>query len=154
MKCYLQKPTFGIALLFAMVTASFADVEEVDNNALEALIANGVPVVDVRRVDEWQSTGIIDGAHTLTFFDKHGRYDAEKWLNALNKIAPKGTPVVFICEAGVRSKTIADLLDKRLGYSGVHNHSKGMQDWIKASKPVVKYTRSQALEPTNAEKSE
>ena len=140
MKRYIRKLIIGSVCLLAMATNSFADITEVDNKALEALIAKGVPVVDVRRIDEWQSTGVIEGVHTLTFFDKQGRYDADKWLQALDKIAPKGTPVVLICEAGVRSKNIANLLDKRLGYSGVHNHTKGMHDWIKARKPVVKYT--------------
>jgi len=153
MKRYLINLTVGSVLLFITVTTALADIEEIDNAALEALVAQGVPVVDVRRLDEWQSTGVIDGVHTLTFFDKQGRYDAEKWLNALDKIAPKGTPVVLICEAGVRSKVIAELLDKRLGYNDVHNHTKGMRDWIKARKPVVKFTQNQTLEPTSAEKS-
>ena len=144
MKQFLRKVIVGSVLLFAFVAASFADVEQVDNNALQALIDKGVPVVDVRRIDEWQATGIIDGVHTLTFFDKEGRYDAERWLEALDKIAPKGTPVVLICAAGVRSKSIAALLDKRLGYSGVHNHTKGMNDWLKAGMPVIKYTPESA----------
>lgn len=150
MKRYLHKLILGSALLFGMASASFADVDEVDNSALEALIAKGVPVVDVRRIDEWQATGVIDGAHTLTFFDKQGRYDAQKWLESLEKIAPKGTPVVLICAAGVRSKSIADLLDKKLGYSDIHNHTKGMQDWIKSNKPVVKYTQKPTTQSTDA----
>jgi len=146
MKRYLRKLTIAGVLLFSMNSISFADVEEVDNSTLEALIASGVPVVDVRRDDEWQSTGVIEGVHTLTFFDKQGRYDANKWLAALEQIAPKGTPVILICEAGVRSKHIADFLDKRLGYSGIHNHSDGMRSWIKASKPVIKYSENTPLE--------
>jgi len=139
MRQYLYKLIFGSVLLFAVVSGPVADVKHIDNTELEALIAKGVPVVDVRRIDEWQATGVIDGAHTLTFFDKQGRYDAERWLAALNKIAPKGKPVVLICAAGVRSKSIAGLLDKRLGYTGVHNHTNGMNDWIRADKPVIKY---------------
>ena len=154
MKLYLPNLILGSVMLFAMPMALFADIEQVDNSALEALITKGVPVVDVRRIDEWQATGVIDGAHTLTFFDKSGRYDVKKWLQALDKIAPKGTPIVLICAAGVRSKSIAELLDKRLGYSGVHNHSNGMNEWIKAGNPVVKYTQGQAAESNNADKSE
>jgi len=128
----------SIALLFVTSFAR-ADIVEVDNQALQKLAAQGVPVIDVRRIDEWEKTGIIEGAHTLTFFDKRGRYDAQKWLSELEKIAPKGMPVILICEAGVRSKAIAGLLDKRLGYTGVHNHTKGMSDWRKQKQPVVDY---------------
>jgi len=151
---YFSKLIIGTIGLFVMVSASYADVEEVDNSSLEALIAEGVPVIDVRRIDEWQATGVIEGVHPLTFFDKHGRYDAQKWLTELDKIAPKGTPVVLICAAGVRSKSIADLLDKRLGYSGVHNHTNGMQDWLKAKKPVIKYQPKPTTEPASTDKSQ
>jgi len=137
MKRYLHKLLFSGVLLFAMVSASFADVKHIDNTALEALIAEGVPVIDVRRIDEWQAT-----------------YDAERWLAALNKIAPKGKPVVLICAAGVRSKSIAELLDKRLGYTGVHNHMSGMNDWIKAEKPVIRYTPVPAMESGGEKQSE
>jgi len=139
LKQAIQNLFVGGVLLLGVATAALADIEEVDNQSLEALMAEGVAVIDVRRIDEWQATGVIDGAHTLTFFDKNGRYDAGKWLAELEKIAPKGTPVVLICEAGVRSKNIADLLDKQLGYTGIHNHTKGMRAWRKADKPVVKY---------------
>lgn len=153
MKRILYKFLVFNALLCVMASSSYADVEEIDNDALAALIAEGVPVVDVRRIDEWQATGVIDGAHTLTFFDKHGRYDAQKWLAALDEIAPKGTPVILICAAGVRSKSIAELLDKRLGYTGVRNHTKGMQDWIKAKKPVIKHAQKQVVETDHHKKS-
>lgn len=129
-----------VLLLLCISSAAWADIIEIDNGALQKLIEDGVPVVDVRRVDEWRKTGVIEGAHTLTFFDKQGRYDANKWLEALDKIAPKGKPVILICAAGVRSKSIAGLLDKRLGYTGVHNHTKGMLDWVGKGLPVVDYT--------------
>ncbi len=140
----IRRLLIGAALLLATSASAVADVAEVDNDALKQLIEQGVPVIDVRRVDEWEATGVIDGVHTLTFFDKQGSYDAKKWLAELDKIAPKGTPVVLICEAGVRSKTIAKFLDKRLGYSGVHNHTRGMSNWIGKGQPVVKYTPEQA----------
>lgn len=132
----------GFVLLLSMASTAYADVAEIDNTKLEELMASGVAVIDVRRRDEWELTGVIDGAHTLTFFDKQGRYDVGKWLQALDKIAPKGEPVVLICAAGVRSKNIADLLDKRLGYSGVSNHTQGMLNWVSSGKPVVKYSNN------------
>ena len=126
-----------LCLCFGLSAELLADVTEVDNKRLAQLIEAGVPVVDVRRLDEWQATGVIDGAHKLTFFDEQGRYDAPAWLAALDKIAAKDSPVVLICARGVRSKTIAKLLDKRLGYSAIHNHTAGMVGWIKDGMPVV-----------------
>ena len=140
-----------VALLsFGSVPTLLADVTEVDNQSLEELIAAGVPVVDVRRLDEWQKTGVIEGSHTLTFFDRLGRYDAEKWLSELDKIVGKGEPVVLICHSGVRSKTISNLLDKRAGYTSVHNHTRGIADWIKSGKPVVKHEPAAASNGNDA----
>lgn len=151
-KRYWQKLIISGVLLFGMASTSLAEVEQVDNASLEVLMANGVQVIDVRRKDEWQLSGVIDGAHLLTFFDKQGRYDAQKWLEALDKIAPKGTPFVLICAAGVRSKNIANLLDKRLGYTGVHNHTKGMNKWLEARKPVIQYSEGVGSKTTMTEK--
>ena len=127
------------ALVLGMVSSAVADIKEIDNAALEELIKKGVAVIDVRRVDEWQATGVIEGVHPLTFFDKQGRYDANKWLQEIDKIAPNGEPIVLICARGVRSKNIADLLDKRLGFEKVHNHTLGMFDWIGSGRPVVEF---------------
>lgn len=136
---------FFAVLLFCVTSAVWADVTEVDNNALQKLVDEGVPVVDVRRIDEWQRTGVIDGAHLITFFDKRGRYDVDKWLSELDKVAQKNSPVILICAAGVRSKNIANLLNKHLGYTGVHNHTEGMYSWLKQGKPVVAFTDKQPL---------
>jgi len=126
------------ASLLLSVGQAFADIIEVDNEALKRLIEQGVPVVDVRRDDEWQKNGVIEGAHLLTFFDKRGRYDAKKWLEELEKITATDEPFVLICEHGVRSKTISNLLDKRLGYTQVHNVTDGMHSWVKSGAPVIK----------------
>lgn len=130
---------FLATLLFGVSTSVFADVTEIGNQALQKLLDEGVAVVDVRRLDEWQQTGVIDGAHLLTFFDKQGRYNAKQWLDELAGIAPNGAPVVLICARGVRSKSIAKLLDKQLGFEGVHNHTRGMLHWIDKGLPVVPY---------------
>ena len=44
-----------------------------DNAALQQAQKNGVVVIDIRRPDEWASTGIIEGAETITAFLANGR---------------------------------------------------------------------------------
>lgn len=139
MKTLTRRLLMSLVLFFCVQSILLADVTDVDNQQLEKLIAAGVAVIDVRRPDEWKATGVIEGAHKLTFFDKQGRYDAGKWLSDLNKIASKDAPVVLICARGVRSKTIAKLLDKQVGYTNMHNHTLGMVDWVSKGKPVVKH---------------
>jgi len=136
-----------LATSLSLALPVVADVTELDNTKLNELIASGVPVIDVRREDEWLKTGVIKGAHKLTFFDRQGRYDAAKWLQSLDAIVAKNEPFVLICAAGVRSKVISKLLDKRLGYSGVHNHTRGMNDWLKKGLPVEPHKKASTNKP-------
>jgi len=129
-----------MAALLTTAIQAHADITQVDNANLNELIASGVPVIDVRRQDEWLNTGTIEGSHLMTFFDKNGRYDAKAWLSELDKLVSIDKPFVLICEAGVRSQSIAKLLDTRLGYTGVHNVKKGIRHWINAGETVVPYT--------------
>ena len=46
-----------------------------------------VPIIDIRRPDEWRSTGVISGSYLLTFFDAKGNYNLNQWLAELNDIA-------------------------------------------------------------------
>ena len=118
---------------------AMADVTEVDNASLQSLQAQGVTIIDVRRPDEWTDTGIIEGSHGITFFDAQGRYDADAWLAELSELVKPDEPFILICARGVRSSKIAGFLDKRLGYSDVHNVTAGILDWIKQGEPVVSW---------------
>lgn len=95
--------------------------------------------MDIRHQDEWQQTGTIKGSHLLTFFDAKGRYNVAAWLKQLQEIAPAGEPVILMCAQGVRSANVAKLLDRKSGYSQVHNVTWGIAEWIGKNEPVVPY---------------
>ena len=114
-----------------------AEVTQVDSAGLERLRAEGVPVIDVRRADEWRETGVIEGSHLLTFYDAEGRYDLERWLPALARIAESGQPVAFICRSGKRSARVARMLDERFGYSRVYTAQGGILGWIGEGRSTV-----------------
>ena len=44
-----------------------------DNEQLKALLAQGVQIYDIRRPEEWRSTGVVEGSRKLTFVDAGGR---------------------------------------------------------------------------------
>lgn len=129
----------AICTAWLLASQAVADIKNIDEAELTRLIEQNVPVIDVRRQDEWERTGTIENSHLLTFFDKNGRYDAKAWLTELNKLVSLDDPFVLICAAGVRSRNIAQLLDGRLGYTGVHNVNKGIKAWIAKGQPVVPY---------------
>jgi len=126
-------------LLFCLMCLSArAELTNVSNLELQALIESGVPVVDVRRADEWAKTGVVEGSHKLTFFDKNGDYDANKWLEQLSQIADKDQPVILICQTGVRSKVVSNWLSNGLGYRQIYNVTDGISHWIDSKHPTSK----------------
>ncbi len=127
------------AMLVAGAVPLHADVTQVDSAGLERLRAEGVPVIDVRRADEWRKTGVIEGSHLLTFYDAEGNYDLERWLPALAAIAESGQPVAFICRSGKRSGRVARMLDERFGYSQVYTAQGGILEWIGEGRSTVEH---------------
>jgi len=117
-------------------SGAYAEVINITNAELAAMEPGEVTIIDLRRPDEWTKSGTIKGSHTITFFDKRGRYDVNKWLEQVDAIVDRGEPIALICERGVRSSSVADLLDKRLGFAKVINVTEGMTDWVKDGRPV------------------
>lgn len=115
-----------------------AEVKDIDNNALQKLLKDKVTIVDIRTPEEWKETGIVEGSHLLTFFDKNGRYNIDAWMSDFEKIVNKNQPVILICRTGNRTTTVSNFLDKKMGYQSVYNVKKGILDWIKTGNPIVK----------------
>ena len=114
-----------------------ADVIQIDSAELQRLRAEGVPVIDVRRPEEWNKTGVIEGSHLLTFFDAEGRYDLDRWLPVLAAIAESDQPVALICRSGRRSGRVAHLLDEQFGYRHVYSARDGILGWIEDGRTTV-----------------
>ena len=125
------------ALLVVGAMPLHADVIQVDSAGLERLRAEGVAVIDVRRAEEWRETGVIEGSHLMTFFDKKGRYDLGQWMPALVAIAESDQPVALICRSGKRSGKVARLLDGQFGYRHVYTARDGILGWIEEGRSTV-----------------
>ena len=132
-----------LAALFLIIVAAVcagtanADVTRIYGEELQKMLDQGVPIIDVRRRDEWRASGVIEYSHLLTFFDEMGRYDIEKWLSELHKIVKKGEPFILICEAGIRTGSIASFLDGKLNYTNVYDVAGGIRMWIDDGGNVV-----------------
>lgn len=128
----------------SMSTSVSAEVGQLTNAQMKQLLAENVPIIDIRRADEWRSTGVVDGSRLLTFFDARGRYDMKKWLAELDKIASKNDRFILICRSGNRTGQISGYLDKKLGYTQVYHLQRGIKNWIKAGDKVVSVQKTQA----------
>jgi len=131
----------GLALLSSSV---FAEVKHINNEELKQLLTENVPIIDIRRAEEWQQTGVVEDSHLMTFFDKKGKYDFPKWLAALDKIAKKDQPFILICRTGNRTNVLSNALSKKLGYKHVYNVKKGITHWKREGLPVVSAVKSDA----------
>lgn len=128
----------GTVLLALMLGAcAKPPYTNLDNNELKTLIAQGVPVYDVRRPDEWRATGIVAGSHTLTYVDKSGRANPDFMPRFAAEVS-KDKPVILICRTGNRTDKLARELMEQRGYTNVYNVRDGITGWIAEKNPVVK----------------
>ena len=127
------------ALLGALALGGCAEppYTNVDNVELKTLIAQGVPVYDVRRAEEWRSTGVVEGSRKLTYVDKSGRPDPE-FLPRFGTEVGKNDPVILICRSGSRTDRLARELMEKHGYTQVYNVRNGIVSWIGEKNPVIK----------------
>ena len=130
---------FKIILIINVLVASFAfsDVIEIGNIELKSLLQKKIPLIDIRRKDEWKSTGVVENSILMTFFDKNGKANTNEWLKELNKIANKNDPVILICRTGRRTGIISKFLSEKVGYRLIYDVTDGITDWIKKGNTVV-----------------
>jgi rhodanese-related sulfurtransferase len=130
-----------IVLFIAILTSSlFAKFGEVDVPTFQKMQADGVVVIDIRRVSEWQEVGIIEGSKTIQFFDIRGGFDFVVFMRELTKyIKDSNQPFIIYCAHANRTRTLGNFLGNQLGMNVYHLQGGINHGWIKAGKPVVKY---------------
>ena len=131
--------TFKILIIINVLFASsaFSDVIEIGNIELKSLLQKKIPLIDIRRKDEWKSTGIVANSILMTFFDKNGKANTNEWLKELNQIARKNDPVILICRTGRRTGIVSKFLSEKVCYRIIYDVTDGITDWIKKDNPVV-----------------
>lgn len=107
---------FGIAGLAAvgagLLLPSLGGAENISTLTLsgEALAsAEDIVLVDIRRAEEWKQTGVIEGAHLVTYAG------AQDFLAKVGPLVGKGQKLALICRSGNRTsqaaRQIAPLVD-------------------------------------------
>ena len=124
-------------VLLAVGAPLQAQVVEIDSGELPRLMAEDAVVIDIRRPDEWKRTGVIEGAHLMTFFDARGKYDLKAWMAKLTPVATGDRKVAIVCHSGGRSRPVSRLLHESMGYRRVYDVRDGIAGWIAAGRPAV-----------------
>ncbi len=103
-------------------------------------VAGTAILIDVRRPDEWQSTGVPEGAELLTMGDPD-------FLTRIDQLTggDKAKRLLFTCRTGARSGNVQQALSE-MGFSNVVNVRGGFigngvdPGWSQAGLPVASYS--------------
>jgi len=117
----------------------FADFKTLDVAEFEKLKKEGVPVIDIRTLDEWKSTGIIEGSHKITFFDVQGQPLLADWFFEVGHLLKdKKEPFIIYCAHASRTKSLGQGL-MQMGFENVYELKGGIENgWIKKGKKTIK----------------
>ena len=130
--------SFAAMLLLGLASSlAQAEIVNVSNEQLKALLKQGTPVVDLRTAGEWRQTGVVKGSQMITLFDEQGRADPAAWARQLDKVAPAGKPVILICRTGNRSGVAAQMLEQSGRKGTIYNVKAGIVSWVGEGQAVV-----------------
>ena len=119
-------------------------LSEVDSSQVLEMLKRGVPVIDIRRQDEWIETGVIEGSRLMTAFDQNGVL-TPGFPERFTSLIKKDEEVVLICHSGSRTYYIGQALSQQLGYQKVFHANRGIIHWIMKGYPLVEADLKSAL---------
>ena len=118
----------------AFRAAHFANI---DYQQLAQLMKNDGLLIDVRRPEEWERTGVISNSKLITLFDKSGKIQRSFFDKLVTVAKNPDQPIAVICRTGHRSRAGSQIL-RELGYRRVYNVAHGITGWIKEGLIVVR----------------
>jgi len=143
-----------LAMSVALSTLSFAPIARAQSRevwsvkqAHAALLEDRLRLLDIRSREEWQETGVAQGAWLVSMHEK--RFPER--LFATRQLA-EGRTVALICATGGRSGAVMNAL-RQAGHAGFVDVSEGMlgnrlgPGWIAAGLPVVSMNEALAVLP-------
>jgi len=128
-----------LTTLAILTMGLFAEFKTIEVTEFEKLQKEGVPVIDIRTEGEWKTTGIIEGAHKITFFNEKGQPLLANWFFEVGHLLnDKKSPFIIYCAHASRTKSLGEGLES-MGFENVYELKGGIENgWIKAGKKVVK----------------
>ena len=120
-----------------LVTSMSAQTLDINNDEINELMNNNVPIVDIRTSDEWNQTGVVPNSVLLTFFKKDGSYNFETWYKKLGYLIDINKPFILICRSGRRTKLVSKMLNYHSDMT-IYNAENGINSWLKSNLNTVK----------------
>ncbi len=119
-------------------TTLLADLQTINLKTFEELTKKEIPVVDIRTAEEWERTGVILGAHKITFFDVFGEPHLAKWFFKVGHLLEsEESPLIIYCASGRRSHKLGKMLS-RMGFDKIYELRDGInKGWIDLGKTTI-----------------
>jgi len=110
-----------------------------NNDELDAALASGMPVIDIRSLAELKENGVmIAGSHHIPALTKHGVI-LKTFFPALKKIVQKNDAFMLICSNGKKAIYLGQIMSDLKGYSKLYAVQKGINKYIEHGGAVVQY---------------
>ena len=111
--------------------------DSISNSQLATKIENGIKLIDIRRLEEWEQTGIVNDSIKVTAFDDQGRF-LKSFVEVLEKAVQPDEEFALICRTGSRTAALSNWLATKGGYKNVLNVQDGITSWIAEGRSVSK----------------
>lgn len=111
---------------------NFGSFKSLSTKEFQQKKEDGCTIIDIRRPEEWIKDGIIEGSHTITFFDAYGTYDIDTFLSSFSKVVTdREQAFILVCAHASRTKTACEIMGASLGYTNVYELDGGINwGWI------------------------
>ena len=127
---------FDVELVSAVMAATLKDYDVAQFKVAKGA---GAIIIDIRNEDEWQQTGIIEGAHPIQAFGPNGGVHPE-FLDKFRAIAPaQDAEIILYCRSAGRSQAVGTALVELLGYQNVAHLTGGIANWSGNQEPTIAY---------------
>ena len=122
-------PNANLKFEIQLIKASSPPFISLQTDELANKLQSGIKVIDIRREDEWKTTGVIPNAIKLTAFDKRGQFVAS-FPQQLKEHVSQDEEFALICRSGNRTARLVNWLANKGGYPNAYNVLQGMNKWI------------------------
>lgn len=120
-----------------LISVTPAPFTSIDNAQLVTKMEKGIKLIDIRRAEEWQQTGIVEGSIKSTAFNGQGQFQ-QSFLAMLEKIVQPDEEFAIICRTGNRTSNLSNWLATKGGYRNVLNVQGGIVSWMEEGRATSK----------------
>ena len=128
-----------LLLIILPLNVATAESIELEVKKVTELVLGEALIIDIRRKEEWEQTGIINGSMLSTFFEKDGTSNEKSFLSKLREQASPDQTILLICRTGRRTKVATQYIISNTEFKKVFSVLGGITEWKSQGFKTVPY---------------